>query len=144
MKEIREAISIELYNDMNSLIGKLQNQESSQFSHGDLIPTNILKDELGQYWFIDWEWAGNRTPSYDKTLFLLFSQSPLSAIGKMKDHSSDSNDLKEMYADSLLISAREIKNWMQVGTVTVEQRNHYISLWKKTFEQALKGLKLYL
>jgi thiamine kinase-like enzyme len=77
-------------------------------SHGDLIPPNIMVRD-GCYWFVDWEWAGLRPPSYDPALFLLFSRRPDEVLG-LFDKTGGPWDTEELYKDCVVIAAREIKN----------------------------------
>ncbi|WP_040982886.1 phosphotransferase [Oceanobacillus jeddahense] len=121
------------------LIGTLNQNVKLVFSHGDLIPPNIIKKgEL--YYIIDWEWAGLRPDSYDTALFMLFSGSPLQRLSQF-DKLDSCRDRMELYRDVILIASREIKNWLEVKDFPVQEK--YIKLWSDTLKEAQTRLLLH-
>ena len=104
------------------------------FSHGDLIPSNILYKD-NDFIFIDWEWAAYRSKTFDLTLFLLFSNIPHCVILNFKNY-FDNNSLKSAYLDTLLISLREIKNWKNELSYTINKEQK-IEMWILTLQKAV-------
>jgi len=81
--------------------------EDTQYvvSHGDLIMPNIMLGE--EIHFIDWEFIGYRSYTYDIAYFMLFAKGKncLSYINKI-DVSK-----KEVFKDAVIICLKEIQNW---------------------------------
>lgn len=109
-------------------------EDKLYFSHGDLIPSNILlKDD--DFIFIDWEWAAYRSETYDLTLFLLFSDTPYCAVSDFENY-FDKRLLLSAYIDSVAISLREIKNW-KAEKAYIKDKDERIKMWTLTLQQAV-------
>ncbi|GCE50683.1 phosphotransferase family enzyme [Thermosporothrix hazakensis] len=122
---------------LESLVGHLHTQNNIGFSHGDLLPKNILFYHE-HYWFIDWEWADLRPYSYDPALFALFSLDPLLGLTCFEKWSQFWNPI-ELYRDAVVIALREMKIWLTQATNKTE-RVKYAALWQRTLEEAIRWL----
>jgi tRNA A-37 threonylcarbamoyl transferase component Bud32 len=134
---LRDFIGEGLYSDISDV------ERSAQmycFSHGDLLPSNIILDKKGDFWFIDWEWAANRTEFYDITFFTLFSDNPVDGIIKLSELAENEKMCEEMYCDGILIALHEIKNWLDTDHI---KKEHYIGIWKRALTEALRRLKAF-
>lgn len=119
---------------LDSLVGRLHTNEHLAFSHGDLLPMNVMVNKE-QYWFVDWEGADIRPASFDPAYFLLFSHSPLDGI-KFFEKLYRFWDPVELYRDTVVISLHEMKLWMQVepGSLQTER----IALWLHVLEESVR------
>ncbi|MCT1902907.1 phosphotransferase [Oceanobacillus sojae] len=138
-KMIYKELDAETRRSTEHLIGTLNQSAKLVFSHGDLIPTNIIKNR-NQYYIIDWEWAGLRPDTYDTALFLLFSGCPVQRLSQF-DKLDSCWGLMELYRDALLIASREIKNWLDVKDSLMQKK--YVKLWLDTLKEAEKRLLLH-
>jgi hypothetical protein len=137
---VRKYLGDELYEDIfNSITTRAGSPPKICFSHGDLLPSNIIMDKNEDLWFVDWEWAMNRTEFYDITYFTLFSHSHDENIAKLSQLTNDKQCLAEMYCDSVSIALHEIKNWQNSDFIGKE---YYMCMWKKTLKKALNGLEI--
>ncbi|TSB46618.1 phosphotransferase [Alkalicoccobacillus porphyridii] len=121
---------------IKNLMGDFHGSPNMVFSHGDLLPMNIINSNH-TYHFIDWEWAGVRSASFDPVLFMLFSRKPEIQIHKLSALSEYWEPL-DIYKDALMISLREIKNWMKVDQSVQSERN--IRRWIAVTDECLKRL----
>ncbi|MFD2131164.1 phosphotransferase [Pseudogracilibacillus auburnensis] len=135
-EKIYKRLDMETRGALECLIGKLHQNPYLVFSHGDLIPTNIIKTKRS-YYIIDWEWASLRPSTYDAALFILFSSCPLDGVRKI-EKLFRYWDPMELYRDAIIISAREIKNWLDVKDSTIKEK--YIKIWLKTLKKATRWL----
>lgn len=64
--------------DLFSFIQQLDYPKNTSlcFSHGDFQPANLLVDEQGKLWVIDWEGANTRSIFYDAATFFLDLRHP--------------------------------------------------------------------
>ena len=105
------------------------------FSHGDLIPGNILVSG-DDFIFVDWEWVGFRSKTYDLVMFLLFSNIPNQILLDFNKYYVDDNLLFSAYIDAVLISLHEIKIWKNEKIFTANKDN-MINMWRLTLQLAL-------
>jgi hypothetical protein len=135
---LREYIGENLYGNILDINDGDKTERIKCFSHGDLLPSNIILDKKGDFWFVDWEWAANRTEFYDRTFFTLFSDNPIKGIIKLSELAENKKTREEMYRDGILIALREIKNWLNIDFI---QKEYYINIWKKALIEASIRLK---
>lgn len=137
--KVLEYIGMGMYEKIENICKQQKSISKLAFSHGDLIPTNIIIDNSKNVWFIDWEWATNRTKYYDRTLFLLFSDIPIKGFEKFGNIACDKNMLYEMYQDAVLISLRELKNWEQVKRESIKKQECR-DYWNMVLKEAVECL----
>lgn len=141
IQKVSELLDVKLAGQIKEICRSKKNNPGLFLTHGDLIPSNIMIDCDNNFWFIDWEWATNRTKYFDIVLFTLFSDLPMNGLKKFQQIASDYTMLAEMYCDSILISLREIKNWMQVLEHSV-RKNECMGYWKDVLKEAVSCLML--
>lgn len=110
-------------------------EDNLVFSHGDLIPGNILVSG-DDFIFVDWEWVGFRSKTYDLVMFLLFSNIPNQILLDFNNYFIDDNLLFSAYMDAVLISFHEIKNWKNEKIFT-DYKDNMINMWRLTLQLAL-------
>lgn len=111
-------------------------KENRVLSHGDLIAPNIMIEE-GKVKFIDWEFIGYRTKTYDIAYFLLFSteENCFEYAEKI-----EGIDKKELFKDGIVICLKEIQNWNKLfGEVDDKIVNKKINRWKKELDLLING-----
>ena len=116
-------------------------EDNMVFSHGDLIPGNILVSG-DDFVFVDWEWVGFRSKTYDLVMFLLFSNIPNQILLDFNNYFFDDNLLFSAYMDAVLISLHEIKNWKNEKIFTANKDN-MIDMWHLTLQLALDLIENY-
>ena len=115
----------------------ISNLESGSFcfTHGDLLPSNMIVNSKKYLSFIDWEWCGIRSSTYDKVFFLLFSGVPNYMVSKIKNYIPE-DCRSSAYIDVILISLREIKNWLKVDD-NVEVKGERIKMWLSVLSKGI-------
>ncbi len=125
---------------LDSLVGSLHMNENLVFSHGDLLPMNIMINQE-QYWFVDWEWADIRPASFDPAFFLLFSRPPSDGITFFEKCHMFWNPV-ELYRDTVVISLHEMKLWItQVDPSSLQVKR--INMWLLVLKEAVEWLMLH-
>ena len=89
------------------------------FTHGDLLPRNILRHG-DAYLFLDWEWASFRSPRYDDTTLRLFTGGPPPAN-----------------LDAVAIALRELRLWRGAD---LPVRGLVISRWEGILWEILRKI----
>lgn len=115
-------------------------QEGVGLSHGDLLPSNIICTKQKQLYFIDWEWCGIRSVTYDKVFFLLFSGVPNYMVSKIKNYFPDECRYSA-YIDVILIALREIKNWLKIND-NVEVKKKRINMWLSVLGKGIDYIEI--
>jgi hypothetical protein len=122
---------------LDSLAGNLHTNENLVFSHGDLLPMNIMANKE-HYWLVDWEYADIRPTSFDPAYFLLFSHHPSDGI-KLFEKRYRFWDPVELYRDTVVISLHEMKLWItqvEPGSLQTER----ITMWQHVLEECVRWL----
>ncbi|GAF20805.1 hypothetical protein JCM19047_462 [Bacillus sp. JCM 19047] len=127
---VQDFLATSIKQKLTSLLKTTPANTKLVFSHGDLLPMNILYSTT-EITFIDWEWAGIRSKNYDKTLFLLFSHEPSQII-------TSYNLIEESILwDTLFISLRELNNLNRLKHLPLFEKN--IPKWIKAVSVTLES-----
>jgi hypothetical protein len=59
--------------DARRMLGALEAHPATCFSHGDLLPRNVLVDAAGNLSIVDWECAGEHLEAWDAALLWVFA-----------------------------------------------------------------------
>ncbi len=125
---------------LKKVVGRLDPGTPPVLSHGDLHPANVLRSGE-QFRFVDWEYAGTRPSSYDPATFVLYANDPRDGVA-MLPHVGGPWNVRELYEDALILTARQVKNWLTAGPGGTLARKR-AAVWAEAIELLVEVGRFY-